>query len=94
MEWPGPRERSYPIIIQLLPDKCLQVLDMRLSVLRTVHLRPLQQVNLILSSNSGRRTLMLKIPKEYDLVQPILPPLSQRVLSSHPLLSYRAHREG
>ncbi|XP_058397475.1 LOW QUALITY PROTEIN: dual oxidase 2 [Diceros bicornis minor] len=68
MEWPGPRETSYPITIQLLPDRCLQVLDRRLSVLRTVQLRPLQQVNLILSSNHGRRTLLLKIPKEYDLV--------------------------
>ncbi|XP_059558495.1 dual oxidase 2 isoform X1 [Myotis daubentonii] len=68
MEWPGPRESSYPVIIQLLPDKCLQVLDMRLSVLRTIQLRPLQQVNLILSSNRGCRTLLLKIPKEYDLV--------------------------
>ncbi|XP_044774342.1 dual oxidase 2 isoform X1 [Neomonachus schauinslandi] len=68
MEWPGPREKSYPITIQLLPDRRLQVLDRRLSVLRTVQLQPLQQVNLILSSNRGRRTLLLKIPKEYDLV--------------------------
>ncbi|XP_070358304.1 dual oxidase 2 isoform X2 [Equus asinus] len=68
MEWPGPRETSYPVTIQLLPDRCLQVLDRRLSVLRTIQLRPPQQVNLILSSNRGRRTLLLKIPKEYDLV--------------------------
>lgn len=77
MEWPGPREKSYPVTIQLLPDRHLQVLDWRLSVLRTIQLRPSQKVNLILSSNRGRRTLLLKIPKEYDLVQPILPPLSQ-----------------
>lgn len=75
MEWPGPRERSYPITIQLLPERCLQVLDRRLSVLRNVQLRPLQQVNLILSNNRGRRTVLLKIPKEYDLVRLILPPL-------------------
>ncbi|XP_036124234.1 dual oxidase 2 [Molossus molossus] len=68
MEWPGPREKSYPITIQLLPDRCLQVLDRRFSVLRTIQLRPLHQVNLILSNNRGRHTLMLKIPKEYDLV--------------------------
>ena len=29
---------------------------------------PPQQVNLILSGNRGRRALLLKIPKEYDLV--------------------------
>ncbi|KAM5337869.1 dual oxidase 2 isoform 2-T2 [Glossophaga mutica] len=68
MEWPGPQERSYPITIQLLPDRHLQVLDRRLSVLRTVQLQPPQQINLILSSNRGSRTLLLKIPKEYDLV--------------------------
>ncbi|XP_047718562.1 dual oxidase 2 [Prionailurus viverrinus] len=68
MEWPGPREKSYPITIQLLPDRRLQVLDRRLSVLRTVQLQPTQKVNLILSSNRGRHTLLLKIPKEYDLV--------------------------
>uniref|UniRef100_A0A8I3QSW1 NAD(P)H oxidase (H2O2-forming) n=1 Tax=Canis lupus familiaris TaxID=9615 RepID=A0A8I3QSW1_CANLF len=68
MEWPGPREKSCPITIQLLPDRRLQVLDRQLSVLRTVQLQPPQQVNLILSSNRGRHTLLLKIPKEYDLV--------------------------
>ncbi|CAO2579085.1 Dual oxidase 2 [Lemmus lemmus] len=67
-EWPGPKERSYPVTIQLSPDRCLQVLDKRLTVLHTIQLRPPQQVNLILSSNRGRRTLLLKIPKEYDLV--------------------------
>ncbi|PNI75106.1 DUOX2 isoform 2 [Pan troglodytes] len=68
MEWPGPKERSSPIIIQLLSDRCLQVLNRRLTVLRVVQLQPLQQVNLILSNNRGCRTLLLKIPKEYDLV--------------------------
>ncbi|ERE70902.1 dual oxidase 2-like protein [Cricetulus griseus] len=68
MEWPGPKERSYPVTVQLFPDKCLQVLDKRLTVLRTIQLQPPQQVNLILSSNRGRRALLLKIPKEYDLV--------------------------
>ncbi|XP_057577991.1 dual oxidase 2 [Hippopotamus amphibius kiboko] len=69
MEWPGPRERSYPVTIQLFPDRRLQVLDRRLSVLRTIQLWPLlQRVHLILSSNRRRRALLLKIPKEYDLV--------------------------
>ncbi|XP_008060853.1 dual oxidase 2 [Carlito syrichta] len=68
MEWPGPKESSYPVTIQLLPDKVLQVLDRRPTVLRIVQLRPPQQVDLVLSSNRGCRTLLLKIPKEYDLV--------------------------
>ncbi|XP_052037430.1 dual oxidase 2 isoform X2 [Apodemus sylvaticus] len=68
MEWPGPKEKSYPVTLQLLPDRSLKVLDKRLTVLRSIQLQPPQQVNLILSSNRGRRTLLLKIPKEYDLV--------------------------
>ncbi|XP_036761294.2 dual oxidase 2 isoform X5 [Manis pentadactyla] len=68
MEWLGPKQRSYPIAIQLLPDRRLQVLDRCLSVLRTVQLRPPQQVSLILSNNRGSHALLLKIPKEYDLV--------------------------
>ncbi|KAK2103656.1 Dual oxidase 2 [Saguinus oedipus] len=75
MEWPGPKERNCPIIIQLLPDRCLQVLNRRLTVLRLIQLQPWQQVNLIVSSNRGCRTLLLKIPKEYDLVWLVLPPL-------------------
>lgn len=71
MEWLGPKQRSYPIAIQLLPDRSLQVLDRRLSVLRTVQLQPPQQVSLILSNNHGSLALLLKIPKEYDLVRPI-----------------------
>lgn len=68
MEWPGPKESSYPVTVQLLPDRSLKVLDKRLTVLRTIQLQPAQQVNLILSSSHGCRTLLLKIPKEYDLV--------------------------
>lgn len=81
------------MLVHLQPGQ-VRVLDCRLSVLRTIQLRPPQKVNLILSNNRGRRTLLLKIPKEYDLVRLIPPPLSQRVLSRHPPLSYRAHHEG
>nr|XP_034351294.1 dual oxidase 2 isoform X2 [Arvicanthis niloticus] len=68
MEWPGPKEKNYPVTLQLLPDRSLQVLDKWFTLIRTIQLRPPQQVNLILSSNRGRRTLLLKVPKEYDLV--------------------------
>uniref|UniRef100_A0A6I8P7D8 NAD(P)H oxidase (H2O2-forming) n=1 Tax=Ornithorhynchus anatinus TaxID=9258 RepID=A0A6I8P7D8_ORNAN len=68
LEWPGPGLGTYPVYLQLLPELCLRVLDERLAVLRSVQLRLPQQLNLILSNNRGRRTLLLKIPKEYDLV--------------------------
>lgn len=68
LEWQGHKEPSRPVLVHLQPGQ-VRVVDGRFSVLRIIQLRPPQQVNLILSSNHGRRTLLLKIPKEYDLVQ-------------------------
>ncbi|XP_034350163.1 dual oxidase 1 [Arvicanthis niloticus] len=67
LEWQGRKEPCRPVLVHLQPGQ-IRVMDGRLTVLRTIQLRPPQQVNLILSSNRGRRTLLLKIPKEYDLV--------------------------
>ncbi|KAF3830488.1 hypothetical protein GH733_004307 [Mirounga leonina] len=67
LEWQGHREPSRPVLVHLQPGQ-ICVVDGRLSVLRTIQLQPPQQVNLILSGNRGRRALLLKIPKEYDLV--------------------------
>ncbi|XP_042108464.1 dual oxidase 1 isoform X2 [Ovis aries] len=67
IEWQGHKEPCRPVLVHLQPGQ-IHVVDGRLSVLRTIQLRPPQQVNLILSSNHGRRALLLKIPKEYDLV--------------------------
>ncbi|XP_044915323.1 dual oxidase 1 isoform X5 [Felis catus] len=67
LEWQGHKEPCRPVLVHLQPGQ-ICVVDGRLSVLRTIQLRPSQQVNLIVSNNRGRRTLLLKIPKEYDLV--------------------------
>uniref|UniRef100_A0A8C3JAC6 NAD(P)H oxidase (H2O2-forming) n=1 Tax=Calidris pygmaea TaxID=425635 RepID=A0A8C3JAC6_9CHAR len=45
-----------------------QVLDGRGSVLRSISLKAHQRVEVILSSNKGNKALLLKSPKEYDLV--------------------------
>ncbi|KAJ8776917.1 hypothetical protein J1605_015094 [Eschrichtius robustus] len=65
-EWQGCKEPCRPVLVHLQPGQ-IHVVDGRLSVLRTVQLRPPQQVHLILSSNRGRRALLLRICKEYDL---------------------------
>nr|XP_055172747.1 dual oxidase 1 isoform X3 [Nyctereutes procyonoides] len=67
LEWQGHKEPCRPVLVHLQPGQ-ICVVDGRLSVLRTIQLRPPQQVSLILSGNRGRRALLLKIPKEYDLV--------------------------
>uniref|UniRef100_A0A663DQ75 NAD(P)H oxidase (H2O2-forming) n=1 Tax=Aquila chrysaetos chrysaetos TaxID=223781 RepID=A0A663DQ75_AQUCH len=68
MEWHGPKTDSSPVYIQLQADKVLKVLDGRGSVLRTISLKAHQRVEVILSSNKGNKALLLKSPKEYDLV--------------------------
>uniref|UniRef100_A0A2I3I0L4 NAD(P)H oxidase (H2O2-forming) n=1 Tax=Nomascus leucogenys TaxID=61853 RepID=A0A2I3I0L4_NOMLE len=67
LEWQGRKEPYRPVLVHLQPGQ-IRVVDGRLTVLRTIQLQPPQKVNLVLSSNRGRRTLLLKIPKEYDLV--------------------------
>ncbi|NWI18868.1 DUOX2 oxidase, partial [Crypturellus soui] len=68
MEWHGPKIDSSPVWIQLQPDKVLKVLDSRWSVLRSISLKTQHRVEVILSTNKGNRALLLKSPKEYDLV--------------------------
>ncbi|NWX91519.1 DUOX2 oxidase, partial [Nothoprocta pentlandii] len=68
MEWHGPKIDSSPVWIQLQPDKVLKVLDSRWSMLRSISLKTQQRVEVILSTNKGNRALLLKSPKEYDLV--------------------------
>ncbi|XP_035191640.1 dual oxidase 2-like [Oxyura jamaicensis] len=68
MEWHGPKTDSSPVYIQLQADKVLKVLDGRGSVLRSISLKAHGKVEVILSSNKGNKALLLKSPKEYDLV--------------------------
>ncbi|NXY16100.1 DUOX2 oxidase, partial [Atrichornis clamosus] len=68
MEWHGPRTDNSPVYIQLQADKVLKVLDGRGSVLRSINLKAHQRVEVILSNNKGNKALLLKSPKEYDLV--------------------------
>ncbi|NXG16772.1 DUOX2 oxidase, partial [Grallaria varia] len=68
MEWHGPKKDSSSVYIQLQADKMLKVLDGRGSVLRSINLKAHQRVEVILSNNKGNKALLLKSPKEYDLV--------------------------
>eukprot|EP00076_Gallus_gallus_P015519 XP_015134571.1 dual oxidase 2 [Gallus gallus] len=68
MEWHGPKTDSSLVYIQFQADKVLKVLDGRGLMLRSVSLNAQQSVEVILSSNKGNKALLLKSPKEYDLV--------------------------
>lgn len=73
MEWHGPKTDSSPVYIQLQADKVLKVLDRRGCALRNISLKAHQSVEVILSSNRGNKALLLKSPKEYDLVSTVMP---------------------
>lgn len=75
MEWHGPKTDNSPVYIQLQADKILKVLDSRGSVLRSINLKAHQRVEVILSNNKGNKALLLKSPKEYDLVSTTVPGL-------------------
>uniref|UniRef100_A0A803VXV7 NAD(P)H oxidase (H2O2-forming) n=1 Tax=Ficedula albicollis TaxID=59894 RepID=A0A803VXV7_FICAL len=68
VEWHGPKTDNSPVYIQLQAEKVLKVLDNRGSVLRSINLKTHQRVEVILSNNKGNKALLLKSPKEYDLV--------------------------
>uniref|UniRef100_A0A8C3VFM0 NAD(P)H oxidase (H2O2-forming) n=1 Tax=Catharus ustulatus TaxID=91951 RepID=A0A8C3VFM0_CATUS len=67
-EWHGPKTDNSPVYIRLQAEKVLKVLDNRGSVLRSINLKAHQRVEVILSNNKGNKALLLKSPKEYDLV--------------------------
>lgn len=68
LEWHGFKTESSLVYIQLNEDKVIKVLDGKLAVVRSITLRSQQKVETIMSHNRGSRTILLKIPKEYDLV--------------------------
>nr|XP_060611324.1 dual oxidase 2 [Anolis sagrei ordinatus] len=67
-EWQDSKTPSCPVYLQLHEGRLIKVFDSKLSVLRTITLKSQQPLETILSNNKGNKTLLLKIPKEYDLV--------------------------
>lgn len=86
MEWHGPKTESSLVHIQLQADKVLKVLDGRGLLLRSVNLKAQQRVEVILSSNKGNKALLLKSPKEYDLVSATMPGESLLWALHHPYI--------
>nr|XP_033776119.1 dual oxidase 1-like [Geotrypetes seraphini] len=68
LEWQGPKETNRHVLLQLNNSKLIKVLDSRCTVLRSINLQSHQKVDVIQSNNKGYRALLLKVPKEYDLV--------------------------
>ncbi|KAM4748977.1 dual oxidase 1-like [Rhinophrynus dorsalis] len=67
-EWCGPDEPSQDVLIQLHPNQILKVLDARMTKTRIINLKKQSKVEVVLSNNDGNKAVLIKIPKEYDLV--------------------------
>ncbi|XP_041442661.1 dual oxidase 1 isoform X2 [Xenopus laevis] len=67
-EWQGPKEPICSVILQIDPQNVIKVLDSRCAIRRTITLQSQKNVIVIQSNNHGSKTLLIKIPKEYDLV--------------------------
>ncbi|XP_055518481.1 dual oxidase 1 [Leucoraja erinacea] len=64
-EWQGPNEPLRPVDLCLDPNYCIRVLDSKCSPIRIINLTKDMHV---ITSNNDQKVLLLKVPKEYDLV--------------------------
>ncbi|XP_067829644.1 dual oxidase 2 [Heptranchias perlo] len=64
-EWQGPNEPLRPVDLHLDAKKYIKVLDSKRSLIRIINLTNDMD---IIKSNNDQRVLLLKVPKEYDLV--------------------------
>ncbi|KAJ8272251.1 hypothetical protein COCON_G00111100 [Conger conger] len=68
-EWLGPKQPEQPVGLEVdLQNGRLRVTDSNGSTLRSLSLPSQGHLDALLSSDRQRRALLLKIPKEYDLV--------------------------
>ncbi|XP_075064233.1 dual oxidase 1-like [Mixophyes fleayi] len=67
-EWQGRKEPMRIVLLQIHPQQVIKLLDSRCTVIRTITLQDHRMLNLIQSNNHGCRTLLFKVPKEYDMV--------------------------
>ncbi|XP_017160692.1 dual oxidase 1 [Poecilia reticulata] len=66
-EWQGRRKPLHPVSVEI-ENRRLQVLDGSGAVHRSLSLRNQNHLDIFLSSSHHHKSLLLKVPKEYDLV--------------------------
>ncbi|KAK3106022.1 hypothetical protein FSP39_011167 [Pinctada imbricata] len=67
-EWVESGEEERPVVVKIKPRCEIEVTSSTGRRLRTVSLSNQKTVDVITASNKGRTTVLLKVPKEYDLV--------------------------
>ncbi|KAM6960644.1 dual oxidase 2 [Aplochiton taeniatus] len=101
-EWQGAGKPLHPVCVQMEDNKSLQVLDSDGPVQRCLDLSKQSRLDILLSNDRYSRTLLLKVPKEYDLVlffedvtkrSEFLNRLRTEVTNSQQVLTVREMRE-
>nr|DBA31677.1 TPA: hypothetical protein GDO54_007470 [Pyxicephalus adspersus] len=67
-EWQGPKEPLCTVLLQIYPQQVIKILDARCTLTRTISLPSHKRLNVIQSNNHGCRSLLVKVPKEYDMM--------------------------
>lgn len=67
-EWQGHNKPLHPVSLEVDEKKRLQVFDRSGPALRSLSLGNQNYLDVFLSSDRQRKALLLKVPKEYDLV--------------------------
>ncbi|XP_058854806.1 dual oxidase 2-like isoform X1 [Acipenser ruthenus] len=67
-EWQGPKEPLRQVSLRYDANKWITVLDARRCPVRAMNLNNRSHLDIIQSNNQGQKALLVKIPKEYDLV--------------------------
>ncbi|XP_063423293.1 dual oxidase-like isoform X1 [Mytilus trossulus] len=67
-EWLGAKEDSRLVSVQLKLKCQLSVLSARGTRLRTINMDFIEEVQIWISNNKGQKTIVVKMPKEYDMI--------------------------
>ncbi|KAM9311863.1 dual oxidase 1-like [Gastrophryne carolinensis] len=67
-DWQGPKEPLCSVRLQIHPQQVIKMLDIRSTVMRTIAIPVNKRFTVIQSNNRGCRTLLVKVPDEYDMV--------------------------
>ncbi|KAM9377184.1 dual oxidase 1 [Pholidichthys leucotaenia] len=67
-EWQGHKKQLHPVSVEINEKKKLQVFDRSGSAHRCLSLCNQEHVDVVLSTDCHHKALLLKVPKEYDLV--------------------------
>ncbi|XP_077372320.1 dual oxidase 2 isoform X2 [Festucalex cinctus] len=67
-EWQNHKRPLHPVSVEVIEERKLQILDRSGSTLRCLNLNRQHCLDVLLSNDRHQKSLLLKVPQEYDLV--------------------------